>query len=130
MPDLQERAAGGGRNRAGPCILFCNCTYAKVIPEKVKRDVLAALSKSGVAFDAVPDLCDMSARNDPALKRIAESGPLKIAACYERAVKWLFHAANSPLPAEGVEILNMREEDAESVTERLLDLPAKKEPLA
>ena len=130
MAELQKRASDGGCNGAGTGILFCNCTYAKVVPENVKREVLAALASSGVAFDAVPDLCDMSARNDPALKRIAESGPLKIAACYERAVKWLFHAANSPLPAEGVEILNMREEDAESVTERLLDLPAKKEPLA
>ena len=103
------------------CILYCNCTYAKVVPVEVKRDVLAALSASGVAFDAVPDLCDMSARNDPALKRIAESGPVKIVACYGRAVKWLFHAAKSPLPAEGVEILNMREEDAESINAKLLD---------
>jgi len=114
----------------GPCILYCNCTYAKVVPEKVKREVLAALSSSGVAFDAVPDLCDMSARNDPALKRIAESGPVKIVACYERAVRWLFHAAKSPLPSEGVEILNMREEDAESVVAKLLDRPGKEEPVA
>ncbi len=104
-----------------PCILYCNCTYAKIVPEEVKRDILAALSSSGVAFDAVPDLCDMSARNDPALKRIAGSGSLKIVACYERAVKWLFQAAKSPLPTEGVEILNMREKSAEAIVQKLLD---------
>ena len=130
MAESQERASNGEPNGAGARILFCNCTYAKVVPEKVKREVLAALSSSGVAFDAVPDLCDMSARNDPALKRIAESGPLKIAACYERAVKWLFHAAKSPLPSEGVEILNMREEDAESVAAKLLDRTRREGPLA
>ena len=114
---------GNGAVPRTPCILYCNCTYAKVVPEEVKRDVLVALSSSGVAFDAVPDLCDMSARNDPALERIAGSGSLKIAACYERAVRWLFHAAKSPLPAEGVEILNMREESAEAVVQKLLGRP-------
>ena len=106
------------RNEA--CILYCNCSYAKVVPAEVKKEVLAALSSSGVAFDAVPDLCDMSARNDPALKRFAESGPLKIAACYERAVRWLFHAAKSSLPENGVEILNMREEDAKTIIQGLV----------
>ncbi len=125
----ENRKQTGEASSAGACILYCNCTYAKVIPAKVKQDVLAALSSSGVAFDAVPDLCDMAARNDPALKRIAASGPLKVAACYERAVRWLFHAAKSPLPAEGVEIVNMREEDAQSVAAKLLENPHKEEPV-
>ena len=121
MEHSEDITSGCNRDESKPCILYCNCTYAKVVPVEVKRDVLAALSSSGLAFDAVPDLCDMSARNDPALKRIAESGPLKIVACYDRAVKWLFHAANSPLPSEGVTILNMREEDAESIEAKLLE---------
>lgn len=107
--------------RKESCILYCNCSYAKVVPAEVKRGVLTALSASGVSFDAVPDLCDMSARKDPTLKRYAESGPLKIVACYERAVRWLFHAAQNPLPEDGVEILNMREEDAEDIVRALLD---------
>ena len=101
-------------------ILYCNCAYAKVVPPEVKQEVLRRLCDSNVAFDAVPDLCDMSARKDPALRRIAESGPVRIAACYPRAVKWLFHAAGTPLPDEGVEILNMRTETAEAVADRLL----------
>lgn len=101
-------------------ILYCHCAYAQVVPEDVKRDVLRKLSDSGVAFDAVPDLCEMSARKDPALQRLAGGGELRIAACYPRAVKWLFHAADAPLPEEGVEVLNMRESDAEAVVERAL----------
>lgn len=106
-----------------PRILYCNCTYAKVVPVEVKRSVLAALSDSGVAFDAVPDLCDMAARKDPALKRLGEGPQVRIAACYERAVRWLFHAAKNPLSEDGVEILNMREENAESIVRALLAPP-------
>src|SRR5947199_10758020 len=78
-------------------ILYCNCTYAQVVPKEVKEAVLRNLCESGVAFDAVADLCEMSARRDPLLKQTAGSGHLKIVACYPRAVKWLFAAANAPL---------------------------------
>jgi len=101
-------------------ILYCHCAYAKVVPPEVKNRVLRRLSDAGVAFDAVPDLCDLAARKDPACKRIAESGAVKIAACYPRAVKWLFHSAGTPLPEQGVEILNMRESTPEDVVRCLL----------
>jgi len=101
-------------------ILYCNCSYAQVVPKEVKTEVLRRLCDSGAAFDAVADLCDMSARKDPALKRLVESGSVRIAACYPRAVKWLFHAAGAPLPPESVEVLNMREQSAEEVAQRLL----------
>lgn len=103
-----------------PRILYCNCTYARVVPPGVKRDVLRRLSDAGVAFDAVPDLCDMAARKDPALARIAASPCTRIAACYPRAVRWLFHAAGTPLPDDGVEVSNMREQSADEVVARLL----------
>lgn len=102
-----------------PRILYCHCAYANVVPPEVKNQVLDTLSASGVAFDAVPDLCEMSARRDPALLELAK-GEIKIAACYPRAVTWLFNAANAPLPENGVQILNMRVESAESVTSALL----------
>ena len=101
-------------------ILYCNCTFAKVVPLDVKKTVLRQLSDSGQAFDAVADLCDMSARKDPALKKIAEGGCTKIAACYPRAVKWLFHAAGNPLPDDGIEVLNMREESADDIVRKAL----------
>jgi hypothetical protein len=104
-----------------PRILFCNCTYAQVVPPEVKAAVLKKLCESGVAFDAVADLCEMSARHDPALKQLAEGGAVKIAACYPRAVKWLFAAAKSPLPLDATEVLNMRVDSAEDVAAALFN---------
>jgi hypothetical protein len=96
-------------------ILYCNCSYAQVVPKEVKEDVLKRLCASGAAFDAVADLCDMSARKDPALQKLVADGDVKIVACFPRAVKWLFHAAGAPLPKDGVEILNMREQSADAI---------------
>jgi hypothetical protein len=100
-------------------ILYCHCAYAQVVPKAVKEEVLQRLSESGVAFDAVADLCELSARRDPELQGLAAEGALKIAACYPRAVRWLFSAGGTPL-AEGVQILNMRTETAEAVAGALL----------
>ena len=105
-----------------PRILYCHCAYAKVVPDDVKHQVLRELTASAAAFDAVADLCEMSAARDPELAKLAGNGPLRIAACYPRAVKWLFHAAGSPLPKEGVTVANMRTQSAEEVLAQL-DLP-------
>lgn len=102
----------------GPRILYCNCTYAQVVPKDVKETVLRQLCASGVAFDAVADLCEMSARRDSALKELA-AGRLKIAACYPRAVRWLFAAAGAPLDPKQTEVRNMRVETADSVVQEL-----------
>jgi hypothetical protein len=101
-------------------ILYCHCAYAQVVPKEVKEEVLRALASSGVAFDAVADLCELSAKGDPTLARLVGEGQLKIAACYPRAVKWLFSAAGVELPEAGVEILNMRTEPAEKVVFAIL----------
>jgi hypothetical protein len=103
-----------------PGILFCHCTYAQIIDPAVKAAVLRALCDSGRSFEAVADLCEMSARKDPALKRLAAGGDVKIAACYPRAVKWLFAASGASLDPARTEVLNMRELPAPPVAERLL----------
>ena len=100
-------------------ILYCHCAYAKVVPVETKTAVLKQLCDSGKPFDAVSDLCAMSARKDPELAKLALAGHAKIVACYPRAVRWLFHAAQSPLPKEGVEILNMREQTAADILGRI-----------
>jgi hypothetical protein len=41
---------------APPRILFCNCTYAQVVPKEVKQAVLKKLCQAGVEFEAVADL--------------------------------------------------------------------------
>ena len=118
-----------------PRILYCHCQYAQVIPRELKQAVLEGLCGSGVAFEAVADLCEMSARHDPALQRLAAAGPVKVAACFPRAVKGLFHQAKADLAADSTEILNMRTLTAEEVLKALLsqelrpNLPAK-EPAA
>lgn len=102
-------------------ILYCRCAYANTVPEGVKNEVLQRLCDSKARFEAVSDLCEMSAQNDPRLKEIAEdtSQPVKIVACYPRAVKWLFHSADAPLPEEGCDVLNMREQSADEIAESL-----------
>jgi len=102
-------------------VLYCHCAYAKVVPAETKERILSELCASGVSFDSVADLCEMSARKDPTLKRIAQSGDVKIAACFPRAVRWLFHAGGAPLPDRGIEILNMREQSADEIVPLLLD---------
>ncbi len=105
-----------------PRILFCHCNYAQVVPPEVKEGVLGKLCESGRAFEAVSDLCEMSARRDPALKRLADGDrPVKVAACYPRAVKWLFGAANAPLQASQTEVVNMRELSEKDAAEALLN---------
>jgi hypothetical protein len=96
-------------------ILYCHCAYANIVPKATKEVVLQKLCASKANFEACADLCEMSARKDPMLKRLAEGDCIKVAACYPRAVKWLFEAAGAPLPKEGVEILNMRTEAAETI---------------
>jgi hypothetical protein len=103
-----------------PTILYCHCQYAQVVPKEVKDAVLKKLCESGAAFEAVADLCEMAARRDPALARLASGGPVKIAACFPRAVKWLFHQGNAALPLDAAEVLNMRVQTADEVVAGLL----------
>src|SRR5688572_25691766 len=96
-----------------PRVLYCHCAFAQVVPKDVKTRVLEDLTASACSFDAVPDLCEMSARRDPALEQIAAGGAT-IVACYPRAVKWLFSAAGTPL-SDDARILNMREQPVEDI---------------
>lgn len=102
-----------------PAILYCHCQYAQVVPPAVKEAVLKKLCESNQPFEAIPDLCELSARRDPSLQRLANAGPVKIAACFPRAVKWLFAAANAPLPLGATEVLNMRNQSADEVVAAL-----------
>ena len=103
-----------------PRIVYCHCAYAQVVPPDVKQHVLRELTDREVAFEAVPDLCEMAARKDPSLAGIAGGGPVRLAACYPRAVKWLFVSAGSPLPETGVEIVNMRTATADEAAAAML----------
>jgi hypothetical protein len=102
-------------------MLYCRCAFAQVIPADVKAEVLEGLAAAGVGFEAVADLCDMAARRDPHLLELSKGqGTLRIAACWPRAVRGLFHLADAPLPGTGVEILNMRTLPGQRVLHALL----------
>jgi hypothetical protein len=112
----------GGSEKGGesPRILYCRCAYAQVVPQEVKDGVLEGLATSDAAFESVPDLCELAARRDPHLAELARGpGPLRIAACWPRAVRGLFALADAPLPEEGVTILNMRTDTVRQVVEGL-----------
>jgi hypothetical protein len=100
-------------------ILYCHCAYAKVVPPEVKTAVLNGLAESDVEFDAVPDLCEMAAHADPRLRELVTDQPLQIAACYPRAVKWLFASAGAALP-DHVKVWNMRVASADEVVDGVL----------
>ena len=117
-----------------PSILYCHCQYAQVVPKGVKAEVLQRLCESGVAFDAVADLCEMAARRDPSLAQLATNGPVKIAACFPRAIKGLFHQCGADLDPARTQVLNMRIQTAEEIVAALLapdvqpNLPVKGAP--
>ncbi|MCB1229134.1 MAG: hypothetical protein KDN19_02645 [Verrucomicrobiae bacterium] len=103
-------------------ILYCRCAFAKVVPDATKDAVLEKLCESGAAFESVADLCEMAARKDERLNDLlAGDEGVKIAACYPRAVKWLFHNAGVSFPNDGerINVLNMREQNADEIMESL-----------
>jgi hypothetical protein len=100
-------------------ILYCHCAFARVVPANVKNAVLERLAASSAEFEAVPDLCEMSARRDPRLAELASTDSLHVAACFPRAVRGLFEAVGTPLPPSA-QILNMRVDSAETVADELL----------
>jgi hypothetical protein len=102
-----------------PRILYCHCAYARVVPPETKTAVLEGLAAANLDFDAVPDLCEMAARRDPRLAELAGQGPLRIAACYPRAVKWLFASAGVTIDDTAV-VANMRTDSAATVLQNIL----------
>lgn len=101
-------------------IVYCHCAYARVIAPEVKNEVLERLASSGLEWESVPDLCEMSARKDSHLASLASQGGIRIAACYPRAVRSLFQAAGSPLLPDAT-VLNMRTQPAAEVVAGLME---------
>jgi len=110
-------------------ILYCHCAHAQAVPDAVRQAVWKALRASGVAFEAVGDLCGLAARRDPRLAEWARADRLTVVACYPRTIKWLFAAAGAPLDDDRVEVINMRTASAQDIIAALLpDGPAPAEP--
>ncbi|MCX5643330.1 MAG: hypothetical protein NTZ17_01400 [Phycisphaerae bacterium] len=98
-----------------PHVLFCDCAHYEIIPRASKEQIRADLSRAGVEVEAVKDLCGLAAQRDPRLPVWAAASPLVIVACFPRAVRWLFHAAGTPLSNDRVRFFNMRTQSPEEI---------------
>jgi Pyruvate/2-oxoacid:ferredoxin oxidoreductase delta subunit len=93
--------------------MVCQCLHGGVLPDGVRRELLAALDTISVRWTVVPDLCGAAARREPWLGRWFGGGdePRVILACHPRAVRWLLRWAG--MPAEAVaaaRVFDLREE--------------------
>ena len=107
-------------------ILFCNCGYSDIIAPGLKDQILNALESTELDFEVVQDLCELSAKKDPRLKRWTQANSLTIVACYPRTIKWLFNSADAALDPVKTQILNMKTSTAEQI---LSSLFGKKTPI-
>ena len=89
-------------------ILLCRCEQAQVVSEETVSAVRGHLVEAGAAFHETADLCGLAARSGETLSSLAAAGDVLIAACFPRAVRWLFSAAGAQLPVDRTEIVNMR----------------------
>lgn len=105
-----------------PHILYCHCANAQVLLPATRESALRALCESGLPFETVADLCELSARRDPLLKCVATSGDVVIAACHPRTVRCLFAAADAALP-ESTQYLDLRRDDAETICAAVREIP-------
>ncbi|MFH0944700.1 MAG: ferredoxin family protein, partial [Planctomycetota bacterium] len=111
-------------------VLFCACANSAVIPEDVKRGVLAALVTERPDAVVVADLCELAAQKDPSLRRLVEAGPLTVVACYPRAVTWLLKRAGAEPVPDSLKVVNMRSAAAEEVLAELFAERPGPSPLA
>jgi NAD-dependent dihydropyrimidine dehydrogenase PreA subunit len=103
-----------------PRILFCRCAHYEVIPRASKERILTSLSQAGLEVEAVDDFCGLAAHRDPRLPTWAAASSLAVVACFPRAVRWLFHAADVPLANGQVQFFNMRTQSPEEILRTLM----------
>jgi NAD-dependent dihydropyrimidine dehydrogenase PreA subunit len=107
------------QNKSRQRIIFCSCVHYDIIPEASKEQIFEALHADGIEVTAVADLCGLAAHRDPRLAEWTRAGAVSIVACFPRAVRWLFEAAGTPLPAERTRLLNMRTQTPEEIISAL-----------
>ena len=93
--------------------ILCKCANAQKLP----ADALTKIDASVV----VEDLCELAARHDPRLAEWAQLPGLRVVACHERAVRWLFHAGGASLPATA-QIQSLRGNNAAPLVEAMPEI--------
>jgi NAD-dependent dihydropyrimidine dehydrogenase PreA subunit len=116
----------GAGFESGPQILLCQCERARLLPSATVDLLTDWLRQRGWPVMCVPDLCELAAHADSALKQFIGGRPLAVAACHSRAVRWLFAAAQVPLPTQ-VTLLNLRSSTQENLLAALEQISSQPE---
>jgi len=115
--DVPENGRGAGT------VLYCSCATSDLVSPETRSALEQALAAAGRRVVVVRDLCSLAACKDPLLGKLAGERRLQVVACYPRAVRWLFAAADVPL-GEDVTILNQRTTTADELCQVLASDPA------
>ena len=97
-----------------PNILVCRCKHYHKVPEAVWQEIVRRLDAAGVGYGLVDDLCGAAAEDAAAVRRWADRAGLCVAACYPRAVRWLFDRAGAAL-GDDARVFNAITEDVEAI---------------
>lgn len=89
-------------------LLLCECEQARVLSPVNVQALHAAAAAAGLPVRRVGDLCRLAAGRDARLQEVAAAPRVVVAACFPRAVRWLFHAAGYPLAEERVSFVDLR----------------------
>ena len=100
---------------AQPPVLMCLCAHYDIIPKATKDAVLDFLSRAGIRYEVVPDLCGLVADRDPLLQQWSQGESPVVIACFPRAIRWLFYAAGVPLEGKPVRFFNMRTQSPDEI---------------
>jgi NAD-dependent dihydropyrimidine dehydrogenase PreA subunit len=100
-------------------IVYSPGVQAGAAPPGGADEIIVALAASDAAFEVVPDICQLAAGGDPAMRRWSGATDLRIAGLPRRAVKWLFHAAGQTLP-ETAEVLDPKTAGPDEIVRGLL----------
>ena len=111
-------------------MFICACSQAKLLPRETLAAAMAAARAAGYRAVSVPDLCGLAADKSEWLAQVAAQAHPLVAACFPRAVRWLFHAAGAPL-GDSATLVNLRTQRAEDVYAALnVSAPAPSPPAA
>ncbi len=102
-----------------PTVIVCKCSQARVVAAEAVEVVLRELADRHVPCQVVDDLCRLAGRRSEALACLATAKRPVIAACFPRAVKWLFAAGGAQLDVERAKFVNMRSGDLGGLRQEL-----------
>ncbi|NQV33357.1 MAG: hypothetical protein HQ515_11750 [Phycisphaeraceae bacterium] len=103
-------------------VIYCDCAYSDRIAFEAKQAVLEGLTRAGVVFEAVPDLCKLAADQALCLKYWTECHALTVIGCFPRTIRWLFHAGGVSLVNDfELTCLNMLTQSPEAILEAVLE---------